>query len=40
MSNVETERPLYDQTVQQEMIELQKLKTLIESKGGSNRFKQ
>ena len=34
VSNVETERPLYDQIVQQEIIELHKLKTLIESKGG------
>jgi hypothetical protein len=34
VSNVETERPLYDQLVQQEIIELHKLKTLIESKGG------
>ena len=34
VSNVETERPLYDQIVQQEAIELYKLKTLIESKGG------
>jgi hypothetical protein len=34
MSNVETERPLYDQKVQQEFIESHKLKTSIESKGG------
>ncbi len=34
VSNVETERPLYDQIVQQEIIELHKLQTLIESKGG------
>ncbi len=34
VSNVETERPLYDQIVQQETIELHKLKILIESKGG------
>ena len=34
MSNVETERPLYDQIVQQEIIELHKLKMLVESKGG------
>ncbi len=32
--NVETERPLYDQIVQQGVIELYKLKTLIESQGG------
>jgi hypothetical protein len=34
VSNVKTERPLYDQIVQQEIIELHKLQTLIESKGG------
>jgi ABC-type uncharacterized transport system fused permease/ATPase subunit len=34
VSNVETERPLYDQIVQQEIIELHKLQSLIESKGG------
>jgi hypothetical protein len=34
VSNVEIERPLYDQIVQQEIIELHKLQTLIESKGG------
>jgi hypothetical protein len=34
ISNVETERPIYDQRVQQEIIELHKLQTLIESKGG------
>jgi hypothetical protein len=34
VSNVETERPLYDQIVQQEIIELHKLKMLVESKGG------
>ena len=34
MSNVETERPLYDQIVQQAIIELNKLKMLVESKGG------
>ena len=33
MSNVQTERPLYDQKVQQEIIELHKLKMLVESKG-------
>ncbi len=33
VSNVETERQFYDQIVQQEIIELHKLKTLIESKG-------
>ena len=34
MSNVETERSLYDQIVQQEIIELHKLKMLVENKGG------
>jgi hypothetical protein len=34
VSNVETESPLYDQIVQQEIIELHKLQTLIKSKGG------
>ena len=33
-TNIETERPLYDQIVQQEAMELHKLKTLVESKGG------
>jgi hypothetical protein len=33
VSNNETERPLYDQIVQQEIIELHKLQTLIENKG-------
>jgi hypothetical protein len=33
VSNVQTERPLYDQIVQQEIIELHKLQKLIESKG-------
>jgi DNA replication protein DnaC len=32
-TNIETERPLYDQIVQQEPMELHKLKTLVESKG-------
>ena len=36
MSNVETERSLYDQIVQQEIIELHKLKMLVENKGGKN----
>jgi 5-methylcytosine-specific restriction enzyme A len=33
-TNIETERPLYDQIVQQEAMELHRLKTLVESKGG------
>ncbi len=33
VSNVETERPLYNQIVHQEIIELHELQTLIESKG-------
>jgi hypothetical protein len=33
VSNVETEPPLYHQIVQQEMIELHKIKMLVESKG-------
>jgi 5-methylcytosine-specific restriction enzyme A len=33
-TNIETERPLYDQIVQQESMELHRLKTLVESKGG------
>ena len=33
-TNIETERPLYDQIVQQEAMELHMLKTLVESKGG------
>jgi hypothetical protein len=33
VSNVETERPLYNQKVQQEIIESHNLQTLIESKG-------
>jgi hypothetical protein len=33
-TNIETERPLYDQIVQQEAMELHKLKTLVEAKGG------
>jgi len=33
-TNIETERPLYDQIVQQEAMELHRLQTLVESKGG------
>ena len=33
-TNIETERPLYDQIVQQEAMELHRLKTLVESNGG------
>jgi hypothetical protein len=33
-TNIETERPLYDQIVQQEAMELHKLQTLVESTGG------
>jgi 5-methylcytosine-specific restriction enzyme A len=33
-TNIETKRPLYDQIVQQEAMELHRLKTLVESKGG------
>ena len=34
-TNIETERPIYDQIVQQEAMELHMLKTLVESKGGT-----
>jgi energy-coupling factor transporter ATP-binding protein EcfA2 len=34
-TNIETERPIYDQIVQQEAMELHILKTLVESKGGT-----
>ena len=34
-TNIETERPLYDQIVQQEAMELHMLKMLVESKGGT-----
>ena len=33
-TNIETERPLYDQIVQQEAMELHRLQTLVEAKGG------
>jgi 5-methylcytosine-specific restriction endonuclease McrA len=33
-TNIETERPLYDQIVQQEAMELHRLQILVESKGG------
>ena len=36
VGKVENERPLYDQIVQQEIIELHKLKMLVENKGGKN----
>jgi hypothetical protein len=35
VSNVETERSLYDQIVQQEIIELHKIKKSIEGNGGN-----
>ncbi len=34
-TNIETERPIYDQIVQQEAMELHMLKTLVENKGGT-----